>query len=312
MQGEAAENAAVTGNPIQVGGRYDATPRTLGDGDVGGIALDADGAVQISDGGNSLTVDNADITTLAGAVSGSEMQVDIVSGDVTNAGTFAVQISDTSFAVADGNALGEGVLIQGDDGTDRKNVNVDATTGDVQVDITHTVTVDNGGTFAVQVDAALPAGANAIGKLAANSGVDIGDVDVLSIAAGSNLVGDVGLSGARTSGGTTPYYNDGTATETQIKGSGGQIYWIHAMNLRSSVAYLQVFDALAASVTPGTTTPTNEFVLPTQGDTNGAGFTLSIPNGLAYGTGITFVVTTTKGGATAVAANEVLLNLGYA
>ncbi|MEK9810755.1 MAG: hypothetical protein VW362_09930, partial [Candidatus Nanopelagicales bacterium] len=44
----------------------------------------------------------------------------------------------------DGNALGEGVLIQGDDGTDRKNINVDPTTGDVQVDVTNTVTVDLG------------------------------------------------------------------------------------------------------------------------------------------------------------------------
>src|SRR3972149_6862952 len=32
---------------------------------------------------------------------------------------------------------------------------------------------------------ALPAGSNAIGKLAANSGVDIGDVDVTSVTAGS-------------------------------------------------------------------------------------------------------------------------------
>lgn len=58
---------------------------------------------------------------------------------VTNAGTFAIQIVDTSFAVADGNALGEGVLVQGDDGTDRKNIHVDASTGDVQVDVTEVV-----------------------------------------------------------------------------------------------------------------------------------------------------------------------------
>lgn len=41
---------------------------------------------------------------------------------------------------------------------------------------------------------ALPAGANAIGKLAANSGVDIGDVDVTSLPslpAGTNNIGDV-------------------------------------------------------------------------------------------------------------------------
>lgn len=38
---------------------------------------------------------------------------------------------------------------------------------------------------------ALPAGTNAIGKLAANSGVDIGDVDVTSISAGTNTIGGV-------------------------------------------------------------------------------------------------------------------------
>ena len=41
-------------------------------------------------------------------------------------------------------------------------------------------------------DIALPAGTNAIGKLAANSGVDIGDIDVTSISAGENHLGEVG------------------------------------------------------------------------------------------------------------------------
>lgn len=40
-------------------------------------------------------------------------------------------------------------------------------------------------TGAVTISAALPAGTNAIGKLAANSGVDIGDVDVTSVIAGT-------------------------------------------------------------------------------------------------------------------------------
>jgi hypothetical protein len=55
--GDAAENAAVAGNPVLVGGRYDSSGRTLGDGDVGAVALDADGAVHIADGGNAITVD---------------------------------------------------------------------------------------------------------------------------------------------------------------------------------------------------------------------------------------------------------------
>lgn len=39
----------------------------------------------------------------------------------------------------------------------------------------------------------LGTGSNAIGKLAANSGVDIGDVDILSIAAGDNNIGNVDI-----------------------------------------------------------------------------------------------------------------------
>ena len=46
----------------------------------------------------------------------------------------------------------------------------------------------------VAVNSALPSGSNAIGKLAANSGVDIGDVDILSIAAGNNNIGDVDVA----------------------------------------------------------------------------------------------------------------------
>lgn len=57
-------------------------------------------------------------------------------------------------------------------------------------------TLDNaisGSEMQVDIVGALPAGANAIGKLAANSGVDIGDVDVTSIAAGDNNIGNVDI-----------------------------------------------------------------------------------------------------------------------
>ena len=95
--GDAAENAAVAGNPVLVGGRYDSSGRTLGDGDVGAVALDADGAVHIADGGNAITVDgtvtanlgttdNAVLDAIAASLalldnsiaSGNELQVDVV------------------------------------------------------------------------------------------------------------------------------------------------------------------------------------------------------------------------------------------
>lgn len=108
-----------------------------------GIAVPANGghAVIPGDATNGLTVNlgtNNDVTLATLPDTGAG---DLAAINSAVSGTLTVQVSDTSFAVADGNALGEGVLIQGDDGTDRKNINVDATTGDVQVDVTNTVTV---------------------------------------------------------------------------------------------------------------------------------------------------------------------------
>ncbi|HET8699771.1 MAG TPA: hypothetical protein VFO94_19965, partial [Gammaproteobacteria bacterium] len=54
------------------------------------------------------------------------------------------------------------------------------TNGDVAA-----LSMTTGGALRVAIDAALPAGTNAIGKLAANSGVDIGDVDVTSVTPGT-------------------------------------------------------------------------------------------------------------------------------
>lgn len=43
VSGQDAENAPVTADPVLVAGRYDASDRTLGSGDVGGLALDVHG-----------------------------------------------------------------------------------------------------------------------------------------------------------------------------------------------------------------------------------------------------------------------------
>ena len=140
------------------------------------------------------------------------------------------------------------------------------------------------------------------------------DVDVTRLPAGANLIGDVGI-GVRTSGGTTLYKNiDVDESEDEIKGTAGQIYWMHVMNLSASVLFLKIYDAPAASVTVGSTVPDLTFPIPTQGDTNGAGFTLPIPNGIALGSGITIACTTGIADADSVGpgANECVVNLGYA
>lgn len=74
------------------------------------------------------------------------------------------------------------VVVLGDPSTNAGVAPVDATAG-LKVDLgaDNDVTITSGTITAVTaITNALPAGTNAIGKLAANSGVDIGDVDVTS------------------------------------------------------------------------------------------------------------------------------------
>lgn len=317
------------------------------------VASDTTGVLSVDDNGGALTVDNAG--TFATQVDGDALTAlqlidDVVATDDTTTHATGTTKGVNIMAAAtptDGSVEANDVGMVAMS-TDRR-LHVDAQIVGQDADITiadggNTITVDgtvtanlsatdntvldniqtavelidnaiSGTEMQVDVVAALPAGTNAIGKLAANSGVDIGDVDVTSISAGSNLVGDVGISGARTSGGTTLYKNiDVDETEDEIKGTAGQVYWIHAMNLKASVLYLKFYNATAASVTVGTTVPDLTFPVPTQGDTNGAGFVLAIPNGIAFGTAITIACTTgvADNDSGAPGANEMIVNLGYA
>lgn len=163
----------------------------------------------------------------------------------------------------------------------------------------------------VDIVAALPSGANAIGKLAANSGVDIGDVDVTSIAAGSNLIGDVSLQ-PRTTGGLTMSKTTSAASDnaTSLKASAGQIYAIQVFNVNAAVRYLKLYNK-ASAPTVGTDVPVKTLAIP--GNTAGAGMVLAWPQGLGFDTGIAFALTTesTDAGTTGVSADEITVNIDY-
>lgn len=78
IQGEAAEDAPAVGHPVLVGGRFDSSARTLESGDVGAIALNMDGSVQINDGGGTIGVDdNGGSLTIDGTVTASNSSGDI-------------------------------------------------------------------------------------------------------------------------------------------------------------------------------------------------------------------------------------------
>ena len=236
----------------------------------------------------------------------------------TNAGTFATQAT-LQAGTAEIGKLAAGVAEIGNvknSGTFAVQSTLSAETtkviGTVNIAAGHTTAVTNAGTFATQ--ATLQAGSAAIGKLSPNTGVDIGDVDVTSISAGANLIGDVGLSGARTSGGTTIFRSidlDEGALEV-VKGSAGQIYWIYALNVATTPVYMKIYNATSGTI--GTGTPVLTFAIPSQGTAGGAGFTLSVPNGIAFSTGISVGASTAVADADtgAPATNSLMVNIGYA
>jgi hypothetical protein len=239
-QGALKVEGVASGTAVPISGTVTVTQSTAANlkVDASGAAVpvtDNGGNLSIDDGGNSITVD-APVGTPAfvrlsdGAAAISTLPVSLASVPshaVTNAGTFAVQAAQSG-------TWNVGTLT-----TITNVVHVDDNAG--------SLTVDNGGTFAVQatvaaaatniakaedvasadadvgvpamairkaapantsgtdgdyemlqisagrlwasatIDAALPAGANAIGKLAANDGVDVGDVTINNASGASSV-----------------------------------------------------------------------------------------------------------------------------
>lgn len=97
---------------------------------------------------------------------------------------------------------------------------------------------------------------------------------------------------------------------TNVKASAGQIGFIYAVNLNAAVRYLKLYNK-ASSPTVGTDTPVA--TLPIPASTTGAGFMMAIPGGMNFATGIGYATTTGVADADtgAVAANEIILLLGY-
>jgi hypothetical protein len=326
----------------------------------GTVTVDGSGVTQPVSGtvtANLSATDNAvldaievDTTTIAGAVAGAEMQVDVVAalpagnnniGDVDVAsvvpGTAATNLGkaedaahttgDTGVAIlgvrrdtaasgadTDGdyatlNLDATGRLWAHDPIAEALLTTIDADTGGI---LTAVQTLDNaisGTEMQVDVVAALPAGTNAIGKLAANSGVDIGDVDVTSISAGTNTIGDVGIK-PRTSGGYTIFRSiDLDETEEEVKATAGQVFGWYIFNAAATTHYVKFYNATTANVTVGTTTPVLTIPVPAGGAAN-----VFSETGIAFGTAITAAATTgvADNDTGAPAANAVVVNVFYA
>ena len=227
-------------------------------------------AVNIQDGGNSITVDgtvavtNSDLTTIAGAVSGTEVQVDIVTiptVTVINSGTFAVQSTNQANSGVDigdvtiNNGAGASAVNIQDGGN---SITVDGTVAVTNSDITSIKTaveiIDNaisGTEMQVDVVASLPAGTNAIGKLAANSGVDIGDVTVNNGSGASAVnIQDGGNSITVDNGGTFPVQNN--ANSRDDKSGYSKANFTTKFFCSCGMLFHCLFDVLLVGVNPST------------------------------------------------------------
>lgn len=140
------------------------------------------------------------------------------------------QVEETIYTDGTGTVT-KGLAILGQDGTNPQAIKTDAA-GELQVDVV----------------GSLPAGTNAIGKLAANTGVDIGDVDVTSLpalVAGTAAIGkllppDIDVT-THTNYAKKYYTNSGAVTDG--------IVWSPAAGKRWHVVSMYVQTSAAATVT---------------------------------------------------------------
>ena len=126
-----------------------------------------------------------------------------------------------------------------------------------------------------------------------------------TLAAGTNLAGDVGVQYRASATGAATLANvncPATPAAQQLKTGAGRLVGLAVTNTAASARWIRIFNLAGASVTPGTTSATAEIGL-------SAGQTLewSLEGGAAFSTGITIMVTGGQGltNNTAVTAGDV-------
>ena len=179
-QEDTAHTSGQTGSFV-LGVRNDAnTAMTSTDGDYSPIAVNANGAIAINDGGNSITVDGSVTSTISGTVSVS------VDADTVGLATEAtlLNVDATTKDIAKATKLEDDPSVDGDRGMfvlavrNDTNAVVTDTDGDysqISVNSKGAVAINDGGN-SITIDGTV--------TLGPNSGVDIGDVDVTSVTPG--------------------------------------------------------------------------------------------------------------------------------
>lgn len=101
-------------------------------------------------------------------------------------------------------------------------------------------------------------------------------------------------------------------SEEEVKATAGVVFGLWFSNLATATRFLKFYDATAANVTVGSTTPKITLALPGNANDDVSGV-IALPQGIGFSTAITVAATTGVADADtgAPGANEVLVNIFY-
>ena len=94
-----------------------------------------------------------------------------------------------------------------------------------------------------------------------------------------------------------PFFDaTGTSTAENVGTTNRWLHYFHVVNSNLVDAYIQLFNALAADVTVGTTAPNQSYLVPAGNGVDAGAFEASFPDGLYFSTALSFACTTTPTG----------------
>lgn len=143
----------------------------------------------------------------------------------------------------------------------------------------------------------------------ASNGLDVDVTRMSALVAGTATIGAVNVK-PTTSGGLSIFRSiDLDETEEDVKTSAGQLFGWYLYNAHSAVLYVKLYNATAANVTVGTTTPVMTIPVPPSSGAN-----VEFTNGIAFSTAICAACTTgvADNDTGAPAANVLIANFLYA
>lgn len=265
--------------------------------DDGGNSITVDGSVSVTDGNGSLTVDNAALSVTGGGVEASALRVTIASDSTgvvsvdDNGGSITVDGTVTANLAAGTNNIGDVDVLSVVPGT------AAASLGKAE-DAAHSS--GDTGVYALAVRDDSPA---------AHSDTD-GDYESLHV----NAEGGLWVSPTPSASGGLSIFRsiDLDESEEEIKASAGCVYGMWVSNLATSTRFVKFYNATAANVVVGTTTPVITIAIPGNSSDDITGF-FSSANGIAFGTAISVAATTgvADNDTGAPGLNEVLINVFY-